>query len=136
MANDDEHRGPFAQTWTFCSSMGVKRRINFVLWSASLRLVTSHVSCCSDIGSDHLSVRAKCQIGKTKINRVSKPRAKRGWKPHLERQGWPMSYHHLLSDALQDSLENLWMFCKQSVLILVVASREEKKQLHETHFSA
>ena len=45
MANDDEHHSLAAETWTFCTSMGVTRRIDFILCSSSLPLAASHPSC-------------------------------------------------------------------------------------------
>ena len=45
IANDDEHHSPAAETWTFASSMEVKRRIEFIFCSSSLPLVASHPPC-------------------------------------------------------------------------------------------
>lgn len=44
--------------WTFSSSMGVRRRIDFILHSANLNLQDANASDDIDLGSDHRSVRA------------------------------------------------------------------------------
>ena len=119
IANDDEHHSPAAETWTFCSSMGMKRRIDFILCSFSLPLAASHPSCLLDLGSDHRAVYARFQLGKACRNKVgSSRRAKRGWTPELDGTGEPTSYHQILSRSLQtppEDLNSLESVCKYAV---------------------
>ena len=116
IANDDEHHSPAAETWTFCSSMGVKRRIDFILCSSSLPLAASHPSCVLDLGSDHRAVYARLQFGKACRNKVgSSRRTKRGWTPELDGTGEPTSIHRILSRSLQTppaDLNSLESVCK------------------------
>ena len=119
IANDDEHHSPAAETWTFCSSMGVKRRMDFILCSSSLPLAASHPSCLLDLGSDHRAVYARFQIGKVCWNKVgSSRRTKRGWTPELDGTGGPTSHHRILSRSLQTppaDLNSLESVCKYAV---------------------
>ena len=52
------HHDPLVDTWTFCSSMGIKRRIDFIASSRSLSLSSSSATNLLDLGSDHRAVLA------------------------------------------------------------------------------
>ena len=85
----------------FCSSMGIKRRIDFIASSRSLCLLGSSATNLLDLGSDHRAVRATYFIG----NEPKKVphgihRMKRGWKPTLDACGCPTSYHEMLHAEL------------------------------------
>ena len=56
ITNDDTHHDPNKETWTFCSSMGVRRRIDFILCSMSFSLQQSFATDDVDLGSDHRAV--------------------------------------------------------------------------------
>ena len=56
ITNDDTHHDPNKETWTFCSSMGVRRRIDFILCSMSFSLQQSFAADDVDLGSDHRAV--------------------------------------------------------------------------------
>ena len=118
VTNDDEHHSPSAEKRTFCSSMGVKRRIDFILSSSSLPLATSQASCVLDLGSDHRAVYAKFQLGKVGKKKVGiARRTNRGWTPKLDETGKPTLYHQLLSRSLQtppDNLNALESVCKHA----------------------
>ena len=93
ITNDDEHHSPSAEKWTFCSSMGVKRRIDFIFSSSSLPLATSQASCVLDLGSDHRAVYAKFQLGKVGKKKVGiARRTNRGWTPKMDETGKPTLY--------------------------------------------
>ena len=63
ITNDDDHHAPLEDTLTFCSSMGMKRRIDFIASSRSLCLLGSSATNLLDLGSDHRAVRATYFIG-------------------------------------------------------------------------
>ena len=134
IANDDEHHSPAAETWTFCSSMGVKRRIDFILCSSSFPLAASHPSCVLDLGSDHTAVYARFQLGKACRNKVgSSRRTKRGWTPELDGTGEPISYHRILSRSLQTppaDLNSVESVCKYAAVILLQKHRGNARQTH------
>ena len=56
ITNDDDHHDPNKATWTFCSCMGVRRRIDFILCSTSFSLLQSFATDDVDLGSDHRAV--------------------------------------------------------------------------------
>ena len=59
VTNDDDHHDPLEDRWTFCSSMGIKRRIDFIASSRSLYLLGSSATNLLDLGSDHRSNEPK-----------------------------------------------------------------------------
>ena len=61
--------------WTFCSCMGVKRRIDFVLCSSGLQLLDSRVSYAIDLGSDHRSVVASFDLQQRRWNKTAKKKS-------------------------------------------------------------
>ena len=142
IANDDEHHSPAAETWTFCSSMGVKRRIDFILCSSSLPLAASHPSCLLDLGSDHRAVYARFQLGKACRNKVgSSGRAKRGWRPELDGTGKPTKYHQILSRSLQtppEDLNSLESACKYAVskTSRTCTANTLQQQFHDDYFQS
>ena len=101
VTNDDDHHDPLEDTWTFCSSMGIKRRIDFIASSRSLCLLGSSATNLLDLGSDHRAVRATYSIGsEPKEVPHGVHRMKRGWKPILDACGCPTSYHEMLHAEL------------------------------------
>lgn len=58
--------GPNA--WTFCSSLGVGRRLNFVIHNSNIALVDRSPTKQLDLGSDHRAVHAKVCLASTKRN--------------------------------------------------------------------
>lgn len=61
--------------WTFCSCMGVKRRIDFVLCSSGLQLLDSRASYAIDLGSDHRSVVASFDLQQRRWNKTAKKKS-------------------------------------------------------------
>ena len=101
VTNDDDHHDPLEDTWTFCSSMGIKRRIDFIASSRSLCLLGSSATNLLDLGSDHRAVRATYSIGsEPKEVPHGVHRMKRGWKPILDACSCPTSYHEMLHAEL------------------------------------
>ena len=133
IANDDEHHSPAAETWTFCSSMGMKRRIDSIPCSSS---------CLLDLGSDHRAVYARFQLGKACRNKVgSSRRAKRGRTPELDGTGEPTSYHQILSRSLQTPPEDLNLLesvCKYAVskTSRTCTANTLQQQFHDDYFQS
>lgn len=120
IANDDSHHDLGVETWTFCSSMGARRRIDFILCSRSLSLVASHASDDLDVGSDHRAVLANFKLQKSKRKKkYHKRKIKRGWKPILDDSGIPTQYHDMLNKSLRScrdsTLRGLENICKDVV---------------------
>ena len=121
ITNDDDHHDPLEDTWTFCSSMGIKRRIDFIASSRSLCLLGSSATNLLDLGSDHRAVRATYFIGnEPKKVPHGVHRMKRGWKPILDACGCPTSYHEMLHAELghepKTLLELESMCCRASAM--------------------
>ena len=62
--NDDDH----VDAWTFCRSIGTKRRIDFIASSRSLSLSSSSATNVLDLGSDHRAVLATFLLESEKKN--------------------------------------------------------------------
>ena len=86
--------------WTFCSCMGVKRRIDFVLCSSGLQLLDSRASYAIDLGSDHRSVVASFDLQQRRWNKTAKKKIRRGWKPAFNKNGVPQGYHEALKEQM------------------------------------
>ena len=108
ITNDDDHHDQLVDTWTFCSSVGIKRRIDFIASSRSLCLLGSSATDLLNLGSDHRAVRATYFIGsKPKKVPHGVHRVKRGWKPTLDSCGCPLSYHGMLHAELGHEPQSL-----------------------------
>ncbi|CAE7565538.1 unnamed protein product [Symbiodinium natans] len=88
-------------SWTFCSSMGVRRRLDFVLCSTGFDVTHGGATDLLDLGSDHRAVRAALE--------VTGPRSLQGRKPVARKQRWSPSvaekrrYQINLDTCLQQS---------------------------------
>jgi len=95
-------------TWTFCNSAGIKRRIDFIASSRSLCLLGSSATDLLELGSDHRTVRATSLIGrKPKKVPHGVHRVKRGWKPTLDSCGCLTSNHEMLHAELGHTPQSL-----------------------------
>ena len=65
ITNNDDHHDLLVDTWTFCSSLGIKRRIEFIVISISLCLLASNATDLLDLRSDQRGARATYLIGST-----------------------------------------------------------------------
>ena len=93
ITNDDDHHDPLVDTWTFCRSVGIKRRIDFITSSRSVCLLGSSATDLLNLGSDHRAVRATYLIGsKPKKVPHEKHPVERGWKPTLDSCGCPFFF--------------------------------------------
>ena len=124
ITNDDDHHDPVVDTWTFCNSVGVKRRIDFIASSKSLCLLDSSATDLLDLGSDHRAVRATYFIGsKPKKVPHGVHRVERGWNPTLDSCGCPTSYHEMLHADLGHAPQSL---IELESLCCRVSAQEEK----------
>ena len=90
------------QTWTFKSSTGILRQIDFILVSRMLPLINSQAVFSIDLGSDHRAVMAKIDGGKTKHKRWTMPSVSRRWSPKVDAHNNPTEYCNILNEKLQD----------------------------------
>ena len=108
ITNDDDHHDPLVVAWTFCSSVGIKQRIDFIASSRSLCLLGSTATDLLDVGSDHRAARATYLIGsKPKKVPHGVHRVKMGRKPTLDFCGCPTSYHEMLHAELGHEPQSL-----------------------------
>ncbi|OLP93183.1 Retrovirus-related Pol polyprotein from type-2 retrotransposable element R2DM [Symbiodinium microadriaticum] len=68
-----------SQVFTFCSSMGVRRRIDFILHTRNIHVSHSGPSDQLDLGSDHRSVCAHCKLAEVPCKKKSKRRVRHKW---------------------------------------------------------
>ena len=78
-ATNSSGNGCSDESWTFCSYLGVKRRLDYILVSDDTLVVEAGPSGYIDLGSDHRAVRAHLQL-KRRIRRT-RSKQQRGWKP-------------------------------------------------------
>ena len=94
VANDDD--SDHDNTWTFCSSMGVKRRIDYILYTRNFAARRAKASDDLDLGSDHRSVVAI-------FHRQSTHQKKRGRRHHAQYDWSPsqiIRYQRSLANSL------------------------------------
>ena len=82
--------------WTFESSMGIRRQLDFILCSARIPLLSTHSDRAIDMGSDHRAVKCIFKIGVPSRQKKRRRRV-RGWKPDDVE-----AYHRNLNVALRD----------------------------------
>ena len=86
IGNNEEFAGDEHQ-WTFCSSGGVKRRIDFVLHGLYMITTASAPSKFLDLGSDHRAILVNVSIRSSSLSKSAKRKRKRqvkGWKPIVD----------------------------------------------------
>ena len=71
--------GGTENAWTFCGSINVRRRIDFLLHTRNVDDSHSGPSDQLDLGSDHRSVCPHCKLAEVPCNRRSKRRVKHKW---------------------------------------------------------
>ena len=116
VANDQ----PGTNSWTFCSSLGVKRRLDYIIYSSYLTLVDGSPTDALDLGSDHRAVHAKFHMAQHP-RKPEKKQTKRGWKPKdFDR------YH----DALQEQISHNVPKTIPDVEALLLSAVHKSDQLH------
>ena len=126
ITNDDGHYDPNKATWTFCSCMGVRRRIDFILCSMSFSLLQSFATDDVDLGSDHRAVYCLNLPKHTKqqSKKERKFKAKKRWKPSLDENGVPHLYHEILNQTLEQQNPTTL----QGIEGLILNAVEQEKQ--------
>ena len=89
--------------WTFRSSMGVCRRLDYILVSMSLLVRECGPSGKLDLGSDHRAVATTmvCQKRGT-YKRYEQKMLVKGWRPELDADGNASKYWERLAKSLQE----------------------------------
>ena len=124
--NFDGHHDPNKATWTFCSCMGVRRRIDFILCSMSFSLLQSFATDDVDLGSDHRAVYCLLNLPKhtKQQSKKRKFKAKKRWKPSLDENGIPHLYHEILNQTLEQQNPTTL----QGIESLILNAVEQEKQ--------
>ena len=112
------HDGSHADAWTFKSSLGQLRRIDYILSSASLDYSAVSVNDDLDLGTEHkvvgLSVSFKYLSWKTR----KKSSTLKGWWPDLDQSKISSSYHIYLNWLLREvpspSLQDISQICQHA----------------------
>ena len=83
IANDYVNHQPDVETWTFEGSTGIRRRIEFSLFSAHLPFLSGSATSHLDMGSDHRAVSASFTLTvKNQLKPKHKPfKANNSWTP-------------------------------------------------------
>lgn len=68
IANHED--GPNA--WTFCSSLGVEKRLDYIIHNANIVLRENYPTEHLDLGSDHRAVHASFYMGNRQTKRKTK----------------------------------------------------------------
>ena len=102
---------PWEMQWTFESSMGIKRKIDFVLISRSFELISGHASNEINLGSDHRSVKSVVRIQGVSRKRGKFTATLKNWKPVLGESGRAENFEvallHQLERADNESIAKL-----------------------------
>ena len=91
--------------YTYRSSLGTLRRIDFILFSAGLDLRNFGTNSDIDLGSDHRSLRASFGLIRPLQQKLKNRKDMKGWLPTFDNNGRASRYHQILDDKLSD-LEN------------------------------
>jgi hypothetical protein len=121
IGNADTNHTKGMSTWTFCSSMGVKRRIDYILFSKQFSFMECHACDKFDLGSDHRAVYAQLSLPTCRhFKRKRYVQTKRGWKPELDENKVPNEYHAALSENMlgkqPDSISEVEQIVKAAAL--------------------
>ena len=100
ITNDDDNHICNMETWTFESSCGLRRRIDFIMCSQEMRFTSVHATCNLDLGSDHRAVTVSLDLGFRRRRDRKCFRCVKRWKPPLGPQGVPHAYHAILQEEL------------------------------------
>ena len=94
--NDEEN----INIWTFESSMGIRRRLDYILVDKRIKIHAAEATNEINMGSDHRAVKANIEIRMQK--KKSRPHRKRtkNWKPILDMEKHPTIYHEELNSQL------------------------------------
>ena len=89
-----------ASIWTFCSSMGVKRRLDYIFASNDFLIHEAGPCGILDLGSDHRAVRTVLTVQKQVKPRWEKKVSMKGWRPTINVNGNAEKYHEALDTKM------------------------------------
>ena len=115
-------------TWTFRSSTGIKRQLDFILFSSELCCESAGAVDVLDLGSDHRAVHCNLYMRARCFKRFWEPlRVPRGWMPNNQQQ-----YHANLQMRLSNQQPNTIMELERLVHSAAVSSMKcEQSRLVE-----
>ena len=100
ITNDDDNHICNMDTWTFESSCGLRRRIDFIMCSQEMRFTSAYATCNLDLGSDLRAVTVSLDLGFQRSRDRKCFRCVNRWKVPLDPQGVPHTYHAILQEEL------------------------------------
>jgi endonuclease/exonuclease/phosphatase family metal-dependent hydrolase len=96
---------PWEEIWTFKTSLGVTRAIDYIAASTFLPVNKAQATDDLDLGSDHRAVTATLSVGRPNCRRRCKPRSNKRWKPDVMRYGLACEYQRHLSERIADEFD-------------------------------
>ena len=88
-------------TWPFRNSAGIKRKINFIVYSSHLCCFDGHATNDLDLGSDHCAVYAGFTSAARVRGKRHRKQIKKRWKPLESNDGSPSLYNQVLTAELR-----------------------------------
>ena len=101
VANGQSEMQDADDIWTFRSSTGIKRRIDFVLYSSRLSCFAGHATNDLDLGSDHRAVYTGFRLASSVQGQRRRKQTNKRWKPLQPDDGSPSVYRCALTTRLQ-----------------------------------
>ena len=106
IANGQSEMQNADDTWTFRSSAGIKRRIDFSLYSSHLCCFDGHARNDLDLGSDHRAVYAGFTLAARVRGKRHRKQTKKRWKPLESNDGSPSLYNQVLPSCAVETRRN------------------------------
>ena len=107
--------------WTFRSSLGAVRRIDYILYSAGFATGNALVTWELDLGSDHRNVKASFSFMPRHMKEKRPVRITRGWKHIFNRDGIAREFHDninvQMTSCASGSLGNLQTILRDAASI-------------------
>ena len=123
VANGENHD----DSWTFCSSLGMRRKIDFILHGMNVDILKCSISDAFDLGSDHRAVFAQFSIPNQGLARRKDVRKKQtNWK-HIDSQTFHSKVESSLNTNMPTTLRDL-----ESVLLCCKNAAEKSRSFAPT----
>ena len=95
---------PWENQWTFESTMGDRRTLDYIMVSRSFQFNCSSASNQLNLESDHRAVKSIIVPGGSTHVRTRKEKSMKGWMPKMDVQGNPSEYQTVLDASLRENL--------------------------------